>query len=327
MPQLQNTAHGKSDVITSSTPNPAPSYAVPKYVTDVAELISASIKSRRMFLTEMTRKCLEAAKKDRDSNQMTSSQPTTNTTSFSTRTVFNTSTSSDTTTKPVTAVYNTSGPEMRRRIEDGRPNQAVTLFAPVGVAEDLSKTQYILRGEIKQELKILKESIATIPFQELNKQIQELGNNLEVQMCTLEHMYKDLKDLILQRTTQQLQLDPSLLQKWNLIDMVLKYSPWTSMWLMLNLVAEDNITDLFPTDWQPTSSQSTIQQKHFQVLTEVMTEMFLHCGLVVDEWVIEVTNYQDFLKVLLHHLVLGNISTTQVTQFIIPVDRSIIQNT
>ena len=89
------------------------------------------------------------------------------------------------------------------------------------------------------------------------------------------------------------------------------------MRLMLNLVAEDNITDLFPNDWQPVSPQSTTQQKHFQVLTEVMTELFLHCGLVNDEWVIEVTNYQDFLKVLLHHLVRGNISTTQVTQFTI----------
>ena len=48
-----------------------------------------------------------------------------------------------------------------------------------------------------------------------------------------------------------------------------------------------------------------------------MTELFLHCGLVNDEWVIEVTTYQDFLKVLLHHLVMGNISTTQVTQFTI----------
>ena len=249
MPQLQNIADGKSDVITSSTPNPAPSYTVPKYVTDVAELISASAESRRMFLMEVTKRGLEAAKKDRDSNQMTSSQPTTNTTSSSTRTVFNTSTSSDTTTKPVTVVYNTSGAKMKRRIEDGRPNQAVTLFAPVGVAEDLSKTQYILCGEIKQELKILKESIAAIPFQEFNKQIQELASNLEVLMCTLEHTYKDLKDTILQRTTQQSQLDPSLLKKWNPIDMVLKYSPWTSMQLMLNLVAEDNITDLFPTDW------------------------------------------------------------------------------
>ena len=240
-----------------------------------------------------------------------------NTSTASTRTIFSTSSSSDTATKPVTAVYNTSGTDMKRRIEDGKPNQAVTLFAPVGVAEDLSKTQYLLCGEIKQELKLLKESITAIPFQELTKQIQELATNLEVWMCTLEHNYKNLKDLILQQTTQQSQLDPALLERWNPIDMVLRYSPWTSMQLMLNLVAEDNITDLFPNDWQPTSPQSTIQQKHFQVLTEVMTEVFLQCGLVVDERVIEVTNFQDFLKVLLHHLLLGNISTTQVTQFTI----------
>ena len=136
-------------------------------------------------------------------------------------------------------------------------------------------------------------------------------------MCALELTYKDLKELIFQRTKQQTQLDPSLLERWNPLDTVLRYSPWTSMQLMLNLVAEDNITYLFPNDWQPVSSQSTIQQKLFQVLTEVMTELFLHCGLVIDEWVIEVTNYQDFLKVLLHHLILRNISTTQVTQFTI----------
>ena len=96
-------------------------------------------------------------------------------------------------------------------------------------------------------------------------------------MCALELTYKNLKDLILQRTKQQSQLDPSLLKRWNPVDTVLRYSPWTSMWLMLNLVTEDNITYLFPNDWQPVSSQSTIQQKHFQVLTEVMTEVFLHC--------------------------------------------------
>ena len=185
------------------------------------------------------------------------------------------------------------------------------------MAENLSKIQYLLCGEIKQELKLLKESIATIPFQELTKQIQELASNLEVQMSTLEYTYKNLNDLILQPTTQQSQLDPTLLERWNPIDMVLRYSPWTSMWLMLNLVTDDNITDLFLNDWQPTSLQSTIQQKHFQVLTEVMTEVFLQCGLVNHEQVIEVTNFQDFLKVLLHHLVLGNISTTQVTQFTI----------
>ena len=59
-------------------------------------------------------------------------------------------------------------------------NQAVTLFAPVGVAEDLSKTQHFLCGEIKQELKLLKESITAIPFQEITEQIQQLASNLEV---------------------------------------------------------------------------------------------------------------------------------------------------
>ena len=66
MPQLPNT-DGNSDVTTTS----AYSYAVPKYVTDVARLISASVESRRMFLAEVTRTCLEAARKDKaDSHQM-----------------------------------------------------------------------------------------------------------------------------------------------------------------------------------------------------------------------------------------------------------------
>ena len=89
---------------------------------------------------------------------------------------------------------------------------------------------------------------------------------------------------------------------------------------MLNLVAEDNITDLFPTALQPTSPQSTTQQKHVQVLTEVMTEMFLHCVLVVDERVIEVTNYQDsFNSITSSDLGLGDISNTQLTQFIVVI--------
>ena len=71
MSQQPNTAHGISDVTTVSTPNPAHSHTVPKYVTDVADLISASAESRKMFLTEVMRTCLEVAKKDKaDSHQM-----------------------------------------------------------------------------------------------------------------------------------------------------------------------------------------------------------------------------------------------------------------
>ena len=157
--------HGNPDVPTTS----AHSYAVPKYVTDVATSISASAESRKMFLTEVTRTCLEAEKKDRaDANQAIASklvQPPTNTNIAGSKTTYSTSSYGNTTTKPVTPIFNTSGSSMKKIIEDGKPTQAVTLFAPVGVAEDLSKTQYLLCGEIKEELRSLKQSITEIPFQ------------------------------------------------------------------------------------------------------------------------------------------------------------------
>ena len=310
-------SHGNPDVATTS----AHSYVVPKYVTDVATLITTSADSRQMFLTEVTRACLEAAKKDKaEANQAVALQliqPPTNTNITATKTVYSTSTCGNPSIKPVTPTYNTSSATIKKRVEKGKSIPAVTLFTPIGIAEDLSKTQYLLCGEIKEEMKALKQSIDKIPFQEFSRQVEDLNKNLEIRMCSLQLTYKTLKDIILQGTKQQSQLDSSLLERWNPSETVLRYSPWTCMRLMLNLVAEDNVTDLFPNDWQPVSPQSTIQQKHLQVLTEVMTELFLHCGLVNDEWVIEVTNYQDFLKVLLHHLVMGNISTTHVTQFTI----------
>ena len=71
--------HGNPDVATTS----AHSYVVPKYVTDVATLIATSVESRNMFLSEVTRTCLEAVKKDKaDANQAIASQlvqPPTNT--------------------------------------------------------------------------------------------------------------------------------------------------------------------------------------------------------------------------------------------------------
>ena len=88
------------------------------------------------------------------------------------------------------------------------------------------------------------------------------------------------------------------------------------MRLMLNHVAVDNISDLFPTGWQPTPPPSNVQEKQFKVLTEIMTEIFIQCGLLVEEDIIEMDNYKNFLKVLHHHSVMGNISTTQITHFI-----------
>ena len=105
--------HGNPDVATTS----AHSYAVPKYVTDVATLISASVESRKMFLTEVTRTCLEAAKKDKaDANQAIASQLVqlpTNTNITGTKTIYSTSSYGNPTTKPVTPIFNISGTTMK----------------------------------------------------------------------------------------------------------------------------------------------------------------------------------------------------------------------
>ena len=86
--------------------------------------------------------------------------------------------------------------------------------------------------------------------------------------------------------------------------------------LVLNKTAANNITDLFPTNWHPKPSLSNVQEKHFQIFTEVMTEMFLQCGLLIETGIIEMDHYQDFLKALHHHTIVGNVSTTQLTHFI-----------
>ena len=59
----RNTSPGKkkSDAKpTSSTPNPAPTSVVQKYVTDAAEIISAQT-TRKMFMVEVFKKCNEVA--------------------------------------------------------------------------------------------------------------------------------------------------------------------------------------------------------------------------------------------------------------------------
>ena len=70
--QPQNIASGQknSDATpTISTPKPAPTSVVQQYVTDAAELISSSPTSRRMFLDEVTKKCLEVAKQDKEAGR------------------------------------------------------------------------------------------------------------------------------------------------------------------------------------------------------------------------------------------------------------------
>ena len=99
--------------------------------------------------------------------------------------------------------------------------------------------------------------------------------------------------------------------------MVIRHSPWTAAKLVLNKVASENITDLFPSDWHPRPMMSTDEEKQYKVITELMTHMFQQRGYLPEENIIELENYQDFLKTLQHHVFIGNVSITQLIHFMI----------
>ena len=109
--------------------------------------------------------------------------------------------------------FNTSASVLRRRIEEGLLNRALTLFAPLSMAEDLTKIQFTLCNEIKYRLQAINDTVTAIPFDVLKKEITEASNNLEERMNNLEHKYNKPKEIILHRTTQHFSIDLSLLEK------------------------------------------------------------------------------------------------------------------
>ena len=136
-------------------------------------------------------------------------------------------------------------------------------------------------------------------------------------MSALEKGFVELRNVIMMRTNQSFKIDPELLEKWDPIMVEIKRSPWTNMRLILNKVASDNIADLFPSDWSPKPSFSELQEKHFKVLSELMTNMFHQCGILQDCNVLVIQGYEQFLKALHHHMVMGNVTINQLGQFLI----------
>ena len=116
------------------------------------------------------------------------------------------------TTRVATENYNTSGIMMKNKVEQGLPNQAMSLFAPIGMAEDLAKIQLILCNEIKTEIQAVKNIITTFPFEEMQRNFPEIATILDERMTNLEEQYSELKDIVKQRITQNYIANPALLE-------------------------------------------------------------------------------------------------------------------
>ena len=318
-------------------------------VTDADKLTSVSPTSRKMFFHETARKCYEEAnqeEKEAEKPVPVPRRPTalpvkpqtvdsqgdipqiSATVAGSTNTMTVSSNPRETTTtttgvktadgtRPLPENFNTSGRIMRRKVEQGLPSPVITLFAPIGMAEDMTKVQMILCREIKTEIQEMKNLITAIPHDKILQNFSELATMLDERMTNLEDQYDELKQAVKQRSIQSYIANPSLLEHWSPHDMVIKYSPWTTMRLVLNNVASENITELFPSDWHPRPTISTDDEKQYKVLTELMTHMFQQCGYLQEENIIELSNYQDFLRALQHHVFMGDVSVTQLIHFMI----------
>ena len=169
---------------------------------------------------------------------------------------------------------------------------------------------------MKTELQSIHNQLSTIPIEEIRMEQAQTFEKMDERMEALEKIFNELKDIVMKRTNQSFKMDPKLLEQWNSTMLVIR-SPWTNMRLILNKIASDNIADLFPSDWAPKPCFSEIQEKHFKILSEVMTVMFYQCGILQDCDVLAIHQYEQFLKALYHHMVMGNVTISQLGQFLI----------
>ena len=188
--------------------------------------------------------------------------------------------------------------------ESTSPPSAGTPLAQSVIAS-LTKTNNLLVADMKSLL------------QSMDNQLSTQSTDLKTRMEALEQGFMELREVVMQRTINNLKPNPELLEVWNPPMMVLQKSNWTNMRLILNKVAEDNYPDLFPSEWDHQKLFTEIHEMHYKVFYQVMTAMFHQCGILMDCNILEMQNYELFLKGLHHHLVMGTVNMIQVGHFLI----------
>ena len=242
----------------------------------------------------------------------TSATTTTTTTTHSAEMTSNQTTSTRTTSTATATSSSNTVPTMAREA-----HRSHTVFAPMTLVESLTKTNLLLVADMKSEIQSIHNELSTIPLEKIRNEQSQAFDKLNDKIEALEKIFSELKDIVMKRSYQNLKMDPKLLDQWNPSMLVIRRSPWTNMRLIVNKVASDNIANLFPSDWAPKPCFSDIQEKHFKVLSEVMTAMFYQCGILQDYDVLAIQGYEQFLKALHHHMVMGNVTINQLGHFLI----------
>ena len=121
------------------------------------------------------------------------------------------STGTTSTTKTTTSSSNTI-PTMAREA-----HRSHTVFAPIDLVENLTRTNHLLLADMKSELQSMNN--------QLSKQSTE---NLKTRMEALEQGFMELREVVIQRTINNLKPNTELLEVWNPSMMVFQKSNWTN---------------------------------------------------------------------------------------------------
>ena len=165
-----------------------------------------------------------------------------------------------------------------------------TVFVPIDLVESLTKTNHLLVADMKGELQSMYNQLST-----------QSTENVKTRMEALEQGFMELREVVMQRTINNLKPNPELLEVWDPTMMMLQKSNWTNMRLLLNKVAEDNYPDLFPSEWDHQKLFTQMHEMHYKVFSEVKTTIFHQCGILMDCNIFEMQNYELFLRALHHH--------------------------
>ena len=136
-----------------------------------------------------------------------------------------TSTTSSTATTTSTSSSNTV-PTIAREA-----HRSHTVFALMSLVESLTKTNHLLFADMKGELQSINNQLST-----------QSTKNLKTRMEALEQGFMELREVVMQRPINNLKPNPELLEVWDPTMMVLQKNNWTNMRLILNKVAEGQLS-------------------------------------------------------------------------------------
>ena len=161
-----------------------------------------------------------------------SQSPTTSATTTTHSAGMNTSqTSTMTSTTPSTSTTSSTSSSKTVPTIAREAHRSHTVFAPIDLVESLTKTNHLLVADMKGELQSMNNQLST-----------QSTENLKTRMEALEHGFMELREVVMQRTINNLKPNPELLEVWDPSMMVLQKSNWTNMRLILNKVAEGQLS-------------------------------------------------------------------------------------